>query len=300
MLPNFLVIGAAKSGTTALWSFLKQHPAIYMAARKEPHFFSAEEFLPYCRGPGDYKHPSIDLESYRALYQGVRDETAIGEASNTTLYFPSAIEKIKLHVPQAKLIAMLRQPADRAFSAYMHLRRDGRETIEDFGEALELEEQRIASKWATLWHYKNVGCYYKQLKPFYDAFPRDQIRVYLYEDFSRKPLDVLQDMFGFLDVDPLFEPDIEARVNASGVPKYPRLNAAIGKLFDRSNPLRYVSRKLINEDTRLLFTRHMRSRNLVRQTVPPDIRQNLTESFRNEILSLQDLIEKDLSGWLVS
>ena len=298
MLPNFLIIGAAKSGTSALWSFLKQHPAIYMAPRKEPHFFSAEEKQHCCEGPGDYQQETIDVKDYEALFEGARDETALGEASNSTLYFPVAIEKIKQHVPQAKLIAMLRQPADRAFSAYMHLRRDGRETVEDFAEALALEEKRMALKWSKMWYYRTAGLYYTQLKRFYDAFPHDQIRVYLYDDFAAKPLGVVQDIFRFLDVDPLFEPDLEIRANQSGVPKYPRLNAAIGKIFDRPNPLRYVSRKLIPEDRRRHFTLHMRSRNLVKQTIPPDVRRDLTDSLRDEILNLQDLIGRDLSNWL--
>lgn len=298
MLPNFLVIGGAKSGTTSLWNFLTQHPAIFMTTPKEPHFLCADEIRPYCQGPGDYKYGNMDLEDYENLFKEARDETALGEASNSTLYFPGAIEQIKRHVPGAKLIAVLRQPADRAFSAYMHLRRDGRETVEDFAEALRLEDERIASNWGKIWHYRRASSYYSQLKPFYEAFPPDQLQVYLYDDFRNEPLGTVQDMFRFLDVNPTFEPDLRARANQSGVPKYGWLSAATRKFFERPNPLRTVARKLVKEEARARFTHAVRSRNQVRPSIPLDVRRDLTEAFRGEILQLQDLIGKDLSDWL--
>lgn len=298
MLPNFLVIGGAKSGTTSLWNFLTQHPAIFMTTPKEPHFLCADEIRPYCQGPGDYKYGNIDLAEYQDLFKDACDETALGEASNSTLYFPGAIEQIKKHIPQAKLIAVLRQPADRAFSAYMHLRRDGRETVEEFAEALQLEDERIASNWSKIWHYRRAGFYYSQLQPFYETFPKDQLRVYLYDDFRNEPLGTVQDMYRFLGVDSAFKPDLTARANQSGVPKYGWLGAATRKLFERPNPLRSVARKLVKEETRARFTRAIRSRNQVRLTIPPDVRRDLTESFRDDILKLQDLIAKDLSSWL--
>ncbi len=297
-MPNFLILGAAKSGTTALWFSLRQHPDIFMGPRKEPNFFCGDEILTYCNGPGDFKYDVLSLEDYQALYAGATHEKARGEASNSNLYFSSSCARIRQYVPEAKLIALLRHPADRAFSAYMHLRRDGRETVEDFGEALALEAEREALYWARMWHLTKVGRYYEQLKPFFDTFDHAQIRVYLYDDFSADPLAVLQDIFRFLEVDPTFEPTIKTGINRTGVPKYPRVNALVGKVLDRPNPIRFVSRRLFPEVTRHRVSQYLRGRNLIRPRIPPDIRRHLTAEFEEEILHLQDLIGRDLSGWL--
>jgi hypothetical protein len=121
-------------------------------------------------------------------------------------------------VPEAKLIAILRNPIDRAYSAYLHLIRDSRETVTDFGEALRREQARIADRWEHIWHYKHMGLYHEQLTRYYDAFDLDNIKVYLYHDFRTDPLGVLRDVFRFLGVDEAFVPDISARHNASSLP----------------------------------------------------------------------------------
>lgn len=297
-LPNFLVIGAAKSGTSALWNFLRQHPEICMAVRKEPNFFSIDEIRHFRNGIGDVEYQVLDLAGYRALYGHARQESAIGEASNSTLYFPCAVDKVREHVPRARLIALLRQPADRAFSAYMHLRRDGREPIEDFRAALEAEDERIAAHWSFSWHYRNAGRYHRQLKPFYDAFGAERIRIFLYDDFRAHPRRVLREIFRFLGVDDLFEPTMKSGVNRSGIPRSPLLQSAMRRLFDRPNPVRFAARKLVREDTRLRFTQFVRTRNLVRREIPADVRRELTAFYRPGILVLQDLIARDLSAWL--
>lgn len=220
-MPNFLLIGAAKSGSSALWNFLDQHPSICMAVRKEPNFFSAAEIRPYCQEIGDKEYQLPDLAGYQGLYRHAGDETARGEASNSTLYFPGAAEQVKRHVPQAKLIAMLRHPADRAFSAYMHLRRDLREPVEDFREALDLEQKRIAAHWSFMWHYRRVGCYHPQLRRFYERFDASKIRVYLYDEFQASLQDVLRDIFLFLNVDDQFQPTLKTGFNQSGLPRSP-------------------------------------------------------------------------------
>jgi len=159
-MPNFLIIGAPKSGTTSLAQYLGQHPEVYISPKKEPYFFAFENEQVDFLGPGiqgkDHIINSavvVDLEEYRRLFQGVSNEVAIGEASTLYLSFPKAAERIKYHIPDVKLIAILRDPADRAYSGFMHSLRDNCEPIADFAQALAAEEERIKLNWGPLWRY---------------------------------------------------------------------------------------------------------------------------------------------------
>ena len=298
-VPNFMIIGAAKSGTSALYRYARQHPEVYMSQVKETHFFSYKDAPPNTRGPGDTVNEAVtDMATYLTLFEDAGNAKAIGEASPTYLYSERAPGLIKEFIPEVKLIAILRQPADRAFSAFMHVTRDGREPVADFAEALQLEEERIAKNWGPIWHYRNVGYYSRQIERYYALFDREQIRVYLYDDFSVRPIDVLQDIFRFLDVEDAFVPDMRIKANVSGVQKSQSIYWLIERLFSRPNPIRAAARRLIGEETRWRFTSSVRNRNLVRQSIPLDIRRELTELYRDDILRLQDFLGRDLSAWL--
>jgi hypothetical protein len=293
-MPNFLVIGAAKAGTTALYYYLKQHPQIYMSPEKEPKFFALEGDKLDFRGPGDRenicKSAITDVETYRQLFKGVTDEVAIGEASPLYLYSPVAAERIKKYIPDAKLIAILRNPIERAYSGYIMHVREGRETAKDFAEALQEEEARIRNNWG--WgHYVKVGFYYTQLKRYLDLFDKEQIRVYLYEDLKAEPISLVQNTFKFLEVDDTFLPDISLKYNVAGVPK----NDALKMLIKNFNFVKPVINSLLPDKLR----HYVRSQ--VFQKPPllsQDIRQNLVEVYREDILSLQNFLQRDLSHWL--
>lgn len=300
IMPNFLIIGAAKSGTSALWKYLPQHPDVYMSPKKEPHFFAYEDEEPDANGPGDYtKHAKTDLASYQALFADVTTEKVFGEAATTSLYLPQSIARIQKYIPNAKFIAILRQPADRAYSSYMHLIRDHREPIQDFREALKLENERIANHWGFMWHYTHVGFYYEQIKRFYKQFDETQIRIYLHDEFTTKPLEIIQDIYAFLEVDNTFEPDMRIRANMSGVQKSKQLESVTQTVFDKPNPVRYAARRLMSKELRWRITTMIRNSNLKRQELSPELRHDLTNLFRDDILKLQVLIDKDLTHWLI-
>src|SRR5215210_1748036 len=154
MLPNFLVIGAGKSGTTSLYHYLRQHPDVYMSPVKEPLFFAAEggrirfpgpdgRMISRAANPGAVTR----MKDYRALFAGVSGKKAVGEASPQYLYTPEAPLRIKHYVPEAKLIAVLRNPVERAYSAFLHRTRLGREPLADFSEALRQEDSRMREGW---------------------------------------------------------------------------------------------------------------------------------------------------------
>lgn len=295
-MPNFLLIGAMKAGTTAFYQYLDQHPQVYMSPFKEPNFFAFEgENLDF-RAPSDIeglnRHAITDIKQYRALFAGVSGEKAIGEASHWYMYSPKASERIKRHIPDAKLIAVLRDPAERAHSEFLHFVRDGDEPITDFTEALRKEEARIRDNW-TMGLYIDRGYYYTQLKRYFDKFDRDQIRVYLYEDLQIGPVGVMQETFQFLEVDDDFVPDISIRPNVSGIPK----NKVLHTLLNKSRRTKDVLEPILPYGV-IRYAKDLRIRNLVKPRMPSEARRQLIETYREEILKLQDLIQRDLSGWL--
>ena len=297
VLPNFLVIGAAKAGTSSVYSYLKQHPEIYMSEIKEPKFFSLEgEELDFA-GPSQYiNHTSINnLDSYRELFEDVKDEIAIGEASPLYLYSAKAAQRIKHYIPQAKLIVILRHPAERAFSSFAHLVREGFETS-SFEAGLEAEPQRIADKWAPLWYYQDKGFYARQLKPYFELFDRQQIKVYLYEELQQDAIALIQDMYRFLEVSPDFVPDL-TRKNVSGVPK----SRFFHSLLTQDNSLKTLIKTALPKGIRKKLYQDLKSKNLGSKPVMSEATRNrLNQLYQQDILELQTLIDRDLSNWLVA
>ena len=300
-LPNFLIIGAAKSGTTALYRYLRQHPQIFFSPVKEPKFFAYDGAPPDYRGPiGDDQRPReivTELSDYEALFAGATDQTAIGEASTLYLYHPRAPERIRQHLPGAKLIAVLRHPADRAWSDFLShtvIGGDGREPLTDFAEALRAEPERIRQNWWPLCHYQARGFYHSQLRRYYDRFPRDQIRVYLYEDFQADPAGLCRTIFRFLGVDDSVRLEVSLRHNMSGLPRHRGLH----KLLTQPHPLKRLLKPLVPDGLRERLVTRLRNRNLVRPPLSPDVRRQLLHEYRPDILRLQELIGRDLSHWL--
>ncbi|HLE26390.1 MAG TPA: sulfotransferase [Thermodesulfobacteriota bacterium] len=295
LIPNFLIIGSSRCGTTSLYRYLKQHPQIYMSPVKEPSFFSYEGMKPNHRGPSDEKFNRTavtKIEDYGALFKDVTTETAIGEASTNYIYNPKASERINHYIPNARLLAILRHPVERAYSSFLYLIRDGREPLRDIAQAIEEEPQRIRQNWAPIWNYKHMGFYYDQLKRYFDQFDRSQIRVYLYDDFSTNPSRLLQDIFQFIGVVDTFVPDTSLRHNVSGIPR----SRVLHKLLTQQSMIKYSVERLIPEGWRRRLS--LQKRNLIRPTLPADLRRQLIEEYREDILKLQELIQRDLSKWL--
>ncbi len=295
-LPNFLIIGAPKAGTTSLYHYLQEHPQIYMSPVKEPYFFVLEDEQIDFQGPADSKKDYVtDLETYCALFKGVSNEVAIGEASPGYLYSPKALERIHHYLPDARLIAILRDPVERAYSNFFNLVRQDIEPLTDFVQAMSLEEKRISNNWSFRWHYKQRGFYYTQLRRYFDLFDRDQIKVYLYEDFRTNSINVLQDIFKFLEVDDTFVPDISHKHNVSRVTR----NKALHRFMLQSNPmksmLKYFLPFSLRQDVRAKLLQ-LNYRN--KPPLLPEVRKQFIEEYREDILRLQELIQRDLSKWL--
>ena len=295
-MPNFLILGAPKAGTTALYRYLKEHPQVYMSPIKEPKFFALEGEKIDFRGPYDWKKDYItDIETYCALFKEVSDEVAIGEASPWYLHISKAPERIQHHIPDARLIAILRDPVERAYSQFLSLVRQGLEPLTDFAQAMEAEEDRIRNNWSPRWHYKQRGFYYAQLKHYFDLFDRSQIRVYLHEDFKTNSISVMQDIFRFLDVDDTFVPDTSQKHNMT----YIHRNKVLHKLLKEQNPLKSILKPLISSSLREGIKTNLTTLNIgKRPQIQPKVREQFIQEYREDILKLQELIQRDLSAWL--
>ena len=299
-MPNFLIIGAAKSGTSSLHFYLRQHPEIYMTPDKQTYFFAYEGEEPELPGPGDAlevrSHLVTRVEDYQAEFDGVTTETAIGEACSVYLCDRKAAASIKKHVPDAKLIVILRDPAERAYSSYMHLRREAYEPVADFREALRLEDERIRMKWRHLWHYRSRGYYHRQIEHYLTLFDRSQIRIYLFEDLKRDPQALLKDIFQFLGVDDSFVPDTSVRYNVSGMPR----SRTLLRLIMRPNAIKTALKPLLPETLRRRVKTFVTTSPLSLRKVPlpAEARRDLVAGYRDDILKLQALLGRDLSAWL--
>jgi hypothetical protein len=290
MMPNFLVIGAMKSGTTALYYYLEQHPEVYMSPVKEPDFFSS-------RGHKNAGDTITHLEAYQDLFRGVSGEKAIGEASHSYLYEPRAAAEIRRFIPEAKLIAILRNPTDRAYSHFLHMVRNGTEPLGDFAQALREDEVGVCTE-RTFQDYIGRGLYCLQLKRYFETFPREQMRVYLYEDLSSAPASTVQDAFRFLEVEDSFVPDVTLRRNVSGFPRYKSLDS----LLRSQSRVKHAVKIYLPARLRWRLSQafdQLKTRNLVGPPpVHPEVRRQLIEVYREDVLQLQELIHRDLSGWL--
>jgi hypothetical protein len=271
-LPNFLIIGAAKAGTTTLYDWLRPHPQIFMPELKEPHFFA------YDGQPGRYFQVKT-FEDYRALFDGVTDETAIGEASTAYLYAPAAAPRIRDALPGVRLIVSLRDPVDRARSLYeMQLRNWDKNVGRSFLETLDANPKLRAG-------------YHPFLKVYLEMFG-PAVRIVLLEDIKGDAAGVLRSLFGFLGVDPGFRPDLSKISNVGGLPRSAWLHSLVrdprmGRLGRRILPKPIYER-----------VRRLRNANLRKRPMAAEERARALAYFRDDILRTQDLIGRDLSAWL--
>ncbi|PSR19089.1 sulfotransferase [filamentous cyanobacterium CCP3] len=298
-LPNFLVIGAGKAGTTSLYFYLAQHPEVFMSPLKEVNFFAVEGQRPTFRGLRDDREAQYcfsvnSLEEYSRLFSEATKQKAIGEISPYYLYSDQAAQNIKKYLPKVKLIAILRNPVDRAYSNFLHLRRDGREPLTSFADALKAEETRIKNYWSPSWHYQKSGFYFDLLSRYYERFNKDQIKVCLYEDYVKQPIKTTQEILDFIGVDASFIPDISGKYNVSGMPR----NRLIHDFISRKSVAKTVFKPLLPKfAVKGLIS--IRDSNLEKPNpLDADLRKKLVELYLDDITKLQDLIQRDLSDWM--
>ena len=202
--PDALIIGAPKAGTSALHVALAQHPQIYASPVKEPKYFMCWDAPPPAyRGPGD-GHSNQEWiwrrEEYEALFRGAPDDAIRLESTPFYLYAPNARRRIAEELPAAKLIIIVRDPIDRAYSNWMHLWVDGLEPISDFEDAWRAEDSRVAAGWAPFWHYRRLGRYGEQLADLLSRVERERVLVLRYWQLVSQPNETLNRTSRFLGI----------------------------------------------------------------------------------------------------
>jgi hypothetical protein len=295
-LPDFLVIGTVKTGTTSLYRYLKSHPEIYLSPIKEPRYFAFPDTRPVFVGPHRRLPVVWKIEDYRRLFEARTTQPVAGEISPLYLYHqcsPGAIRKL---IPSARLIAILRDPAERAYSHFCHNRRDGHEPLADFAAALDAEEERIAKGWWSKYHYRNHGYYARQLRRYLELFPREQMLILVYDDMVADCPGFLKRICSFLGVDESHSFDTSERDNVTvGIPRtfiLRRLVRSAKRAKRRGRggvPLKTAS-NLLQRLPKLLWA--------PKPEFPPGVRAQLVSEFKPDILELQKIIGRDLSPWL--
>jgi hypothetical protein len=206
-LVDFLICGTQKGGTTALYSYLSEHPQICMAGQKEVHFFDSDNAFSSGRPP---------YEVYHASFKPRQGERLLGEATPIYMYWYQAAERIWKYNPNIKLIFILRSPIDRAYSHWNMERERGMETL-SFWDALQTESERCRlalPKQHRVFSYTSRGFYLDQLRRFMSYFPREQLFILKHEDLRARPAEALGELCAFLEVDALSTPaprDVHSR-----------------------------------------------------------------------------------------
>jgi hypothetical protein len=311
--PNFFIVGTLKAGTTSLHRYLDQHPDIYMSPMKEPCYFwlemrpenwapsqrargyrSLAETQKYLRGPMDKQCSGgivCEWDDYLKLFAAATTQRAVGEATVGYMVSKGAAAAIAARFPRAKLIMVLRSPAERAFSQYLHCRTVGatsapfrdhvRACLRHGGEGIGIHQP-----------FLEVGFYAAQVERYLDHFPRKQIGIWIYEETRKDPREFLRQVFRFLEVDDSFSPDMTTRHNE---PRVPRL-AATGK------PLRWArmtefSRRILPAPIRIAL-RDAVYRQPGSVAMDPADRALMLDFYRSDIHKLEGILGRDLGLWL--
>ena len=291
MLPNFIVIGAAKAGTTALYWYLAEHPAVFMSAVKETNYFAYgldARGQPLYGDPEVHKFPIKTLREYEQLFADVGSAVAIGEASPIYLECPQSAGRMRQQIPGAKLVCSLRHPVDRAYSDYqMYLLQTGQR----LDPARDLTPSAAWAHPASRW--MQIGRYYEQLKRYFEVFPANQLHIFLFDDLSSEGLLTVQNIYRFLGVDPWFRPDFDAPHNVSGLPRSRVVEGLLTSRRLRAAVEPWIPRPATS------WIRRLRMKNMRRPPqLPAQMRQDLTSHFRDDIRRTSDLIGRSLEHWL--
>lgn len=285
-LPNFFLIGASRSGTTSTYHYLKSHPDIFMSPVKEPRYYAYRDKQIKHQGLTDKYHINRSsvpkTKNYRSLFKKAdpQEHKAIGEASPVYLYSSEAAEEIYNDVPDAKIIAILRNPVQRAYSDYLNMLRLGRDFCTSFKKALEKEEQRIKNNWGPFYHYRSKGYYYEQLSRYQEYFDDGQMLILTHKELVEDTSGSMRRILKFLDVDPKFKFDNFKTYNRSGVPK----DITLHKIL--THPLMPVPNFIKN----LNITFHKPKLN-------PELKINLYQEYREDIEKLEEEFELNIGHW---
>jgi Sulfotransferase family len=295
-LPDFLLVGAPKAGTTALHVALARHPQLYLSPVKEPKFFLTDGAPPPGPGgPGDaqtFREYVWRRADYEALFDRAPAGTLKGESTTLYLRDPAAHTRIAATVPDARLVAVVRDPVDRAHSNWTHLRSAGLEPEADFLRACALEESRAARGWGPFWRYLDLGRYGAHLEHLYSVVPPEQVHVVLYRDLRRDPVATLDGICAFLGVDTGVVGTVPAE-NVTAAAAQSRVDQLVGYLLPALDLLPGAVQAPVTTRVRRWLQREQRTR----APLTADERSALLPAFDEDITLLEKLTGLELDHW---
>ncbi len=300
-MPDFLVIGAPKAGTTALNAALAQHPGLYMSAIKEPKFFLSDGPPPTKGGPGDaltYREHVWRRADYEALFDPAPAGTLRGESTPLYLYDRAAVRRIHDTLPGARLIVIVRDPVERAHSNWTHLWSAGLEPIGDFVRACGEEERRIAAGWASFWHYIGLGRYGEQLEYLFTLFPREQVLVIRYRLLVDEPAQTLDRICGFLGVQTGVLTEIP-RQNVTSHPESTLAHSAVSLAQRAASAVGTVIPGLTAATLTGPLERYLQRHSRQRQPLGWEQRQELIPRFETDIKLLEEVLGESFADWIM-
>ena len=295
-MPNFFIVGAPKSGTSALFEHLSGHPEVFVPRLKEPLFFGSDLNFLNCRPPSP--------DEYAALFAEAGNVPRIGEASTTYLYSSRAPTEIRESSPDARIIIMLRDPVQVMHAWHGENVAKGLEPIRDFSDALDAEERRRAGfdlprrrGLREAFYYRHIVDYATHVSRYFTVFGRERVRVILFEDWAGATAEAFEGTLEFLGIDPSFSPELSV-VNPSRRVRYHHVHDLITEPpapFQRAAgallPTR-VRRGLRYELLRL------NTRIAPRTPMPSSLREALRAELAPGVERLASLINRDLSAWM--
>jgi hypothetical protein len=296
-LPNFLIVGAAKSGTSSLHNYLNQHPEVFMPSYNEEGMKVKEpRFLIKDLVENRLHNGVWDWEEYQSLFDKVSDEKAIGESTVLYLYyFEEAIKNIKYRLNEdVRIIIMLRNPVDRAFSAYTHVARSVKEDL-SFEDALEIESERLKhdETLTPMVMYKEMGLYYKMVKAYLDNF--QNVHIIMYEDFQNDTAKVVKEALSFIEIYDNAKIDTISMHNVGGKSwRIPFLKPFFMKDNFFKKCLRVIFSKALRKRVRLIIELVLKEKT---KPITVNTRIYLLNYFKSDIEKLEQLLDISLKHW---
>ncbi len=306
--PNLFIVGAAKSGTTSLYHHLKQHPEVYLSPIKEPNFFSTdikiEDFSSAYRKRATFvdnryfntlplKEMQLSFirnsQQYAQLFKNVTTEKIICEASTSYLYSSEAAKNIFDFNPTSKILIIIRNSIERTFSHYLMAVKYGFTSL-NFRQAIEKDLAANKKGWGQSELFIELSLYYDQIKRYFDIFPKNQIKIILFDDLVKHQEKTIKEVYNFLSINDQFYTSLDKK-NAAETPKYPKTNKLLTDIG-----IKQLVLKAINNETKQKLKSYLfsKKKNQLSQTD----KAFLLPFFEKDNLKTSKLIGIDLSHWL--
>ena len=291
---DFFVIGVARGGTTSLYNYLQQHPEIFLPRVKECNYFSEVDSVDkeaYSKPePGREYHMKIirDEKVYHGLFEAAKPGQCMGEISPSYLWDKGTAQRIHSHNPDAKILVSLRNPVNRAHSHYLMHFQTGHENSATFEQALEAPKKEI---WGGGNMYLEMGLYYDQLKPYFDHFPSENIKVLISEDWTSRNGEALSEIFDFLGLEDISFVD-DTSHNASKQLK----NKGLLDIL-RSERIKRLIKWLLPENTKDKLKDRLFYKEGEKENINPDTYKRLIDYFAEDIEKTSQLTGIDLGAF---